>query len=699
MAPDPAKAAPGAPAAALGKAYRAYERGDFEQARNIAKKIPRRALLNDDYALYVLAQSSALLGEHKTALASFRRLGAMKSSRFAATARWRIADSLWATGQLSKAAARYRKLIKVAAKHGDVGLARYRIAEQLARSGNKKAALQRFRAFARRHPAHVLGADALRRTRELGGDQATRLTAADHIVRARRLVAAHQWRESVRELSLVPDTVPAATRVERDYWLATTLFKMRRDYKRAGDILLGLYKKLPKSRQAEALFHGARALSRADFDAQAITWYLRVVKEYPRSRWAVEAHYLAGWLQYNLGKYPEAIKILTAMGKRHPKSRWADDALWFTAYSHYLLGQHDKALPLLARLSKINSRFVGGKGRYWHARSLQKLGKSKRAIKEYRALVRYYPMSWYALLARARIAEAGQKVPLFGSSPRHDPARAPAIAKKVPGPRSRLARDELIRRADELLAAKLSVEAGVELRRGEKPFLRRFKGSRGEAFAILLDRYRRADNFTRPWMLSIVYGGRRALDAPPKGKARVWWKHCYPLAYKELVDEHANLGKNPRYYLYSIMRQESGFDPHVISYANAIGLVQMIPRTTKKVVKELGLRYTSDMLWDPALNLKTGSWYIGRLLHKFKDQIPYGAGSFNSGPKPVMRWMDKNGKRPADEFVELVSYSQTREYMKRVTEHYARYLYLYEGKVYEQPLTVDPNYVHDNLTY
>ena len=64
-----------------------------------------------------------------------------------------------------------------------------------------------------------------------------------------------------------------------------------------------------------------------------------------------------------------------------------------------------------------------------------------------------------------------------------------------------------------------------------------------------------------------------------------------------------------------------------------------------------------------------------------------------------MHWLDLYGDREIDELVELVPFTQTREYMKKVTENYARYLYLYGGKIYEQPLTVDKKYVQDRLTY
>ena len=52
-----------------------------------------------------------------------------------------------------------------------------------------------------------------------------------------------------------------------------------------------------------------------------------------------------------------------------------------------------------------------------------------------------------------------------------------------------------------------------------------------------------------------------------------------------------------------------------------------------------------------------------------------------------------------DELVELVAYEQTREYIKKVTENYARYVYLYSGTVYRQPLTVDKAYLVDDVTY
>jgi soluble lytic murein transglycosylase len=704
----PAGAPPSSPAQILGEAWRAFEEQRFERAHELARGIDRTQLINDDYALYVMAQSTFFLGRYAEALAHFRDLTGASGSRFRDLARWRIADCQWHLGDIRAASAAYAKLVAQAEEQrqpdGDVGLARYRMAEALARQGRKSKAISALRAFLRQHPEHPVADDATRRLRALGGERATRLTAADRIARAQVLTAARRWHSSYAELAAIDDASSPELRRERDFWTAMSLFKMRRRYADAGRILLSIYDDLG-SRAAMAMFHGARALSRADRDREAIAWYQRLVAKFPRTPWAAEAQFLSGWLAFNLGDYQAAIPHFETTLARYGRTEWSDQARWFLGFSHFLLGQHERALPHFAALARLRDRLAGGQGRYWHARALHELGRTDEAGAGYRALVSAYPFSWYALLARSRLQALGAPVDPFGQplgrGPARDAGRRDAKAERelpaLDAVDPALSADPLIRAADELLAAELPVEAGVELRRGEPGLFDRHP--RPRAMAVLLDRYRRAGNYNRPWMLAVVHGGDRSLDAAPVGRARVWWEHAYPLAYRPLVEQWRHLGDSPPYYLYAIMRKESGFDPHIVSYADARGLLQMIPPTTRRVARALGIAYTEDMLYEPAQNIRVGSWYIGRLYHKFKGQVPLAAGSYNSGPGPVMRWATQHGRRPMDELVELVSYTQTRGYMKKVTEVYARYLYLYEGSVYEQPLVVDPDYVQDELTY
>jgi len=674
------------PAEKLGKAYQAYEAGDLAAASSHLKGVRAGALANPDYFHWLRGQIALLEGRPREATADFRAVVAHPGTRFADGAKWRLADCLWEAGDRTAAAREYRKLAGTsgASDHGDLGVARYRIAIT-ASGGARKAALRDFLA---EYPSHPLADDAERLLVAEHGDRAAAFDAGERIARAQRLVVAHLWHEAVAELMLVGDDVPESTRIRRDYWLGTTLFKMRRRYADAGELLLAV---APKMDSAEALFRGARALSRADRDDEAIRWYRQVVAKYPRSDWAAEAQYLSGWLEFNRGKYREAIGPLEETLRRYPKSKWMDDALWFLGMSHFLLGEDEAALPHLEKLSKRGASLEGGKGLYWWARAQQRLGRTDEAVAAYKRLAARWPFAWYALLAQSRLRELGKPVGPFGETP---PApRGPEVSARVD---AKVAADPAIQRFDELEEAGLDVDAGKELRRAEKALLKRHK--RADVLAVLFDRYGKGSNWNRPWMLALAYDGG-ALDTPAEGPARFWWQHAYPEAYKPLVEKHAPLGKSTPNYLYSIMRKESGYDPHVLSYADAQGLLQMIPATTIRVARQLKLPYAPGDLYDPEFNVKTGSWYIGHLLAKFKGQVPLGAGSFNSGPRPVMRWIDQHGDRPIDELVELVSYMQTREYMKKVTENYARYVYLYTGKVYEQPLAVDRDYVKDDLTY
>jgi soluble lytic murein transglycosylase len=685
------------PAATLGKAYHAYLEGDLASARTLAVAAEKKVRARD-YALYLAAQSAALAGDCGDALPRYRALTGMADSRFRQIAAWRAADCLWELERVAEARAAYERLVPstmpVRPQTGDistrpldgdpaVGLAR--IARAHEREGAPARARAAWRRLAVELPAHPLAAEAIAALERSSAP----LGARERIERAERLTAGREWPLALEELARVGDDEPDDVRTLRDYWIGTTLFKMRRQYERAGRLLIAVHTRMG-GRAAEALFHGARALSRADLDDEAIVRYGEVVKKYPGTSWAAEAQYLSGWLELNRGRWREALPALQATVTRYGSSKWAADATWHLGFSHYLLGEHDEALKHLARVAARSGALDGGKGRYWRARSLAALGRDEESVTELRRIVTTWPLTWYALLARARLAEKDIQIGVFGDrAERADPPAPPGKADP------RAAGDRLIQVVDELLSASMPREAALELRRGERAFLGRYSKG-GGAMPVLLQRYAKAGNHNRPWQLA---AGHRALGGPPRGNARIWWERAFPRAFRTHVEKHEPLGKNPPYYLYAIMQKESGYDPHVVSYADAIGLLQMIPATTRRVAPLLGMTYTDDLLYDPELNVKVASWYIGNLLQKFRGQIPLAAGSFNSGPRPVMRWLDQHGTRPMDELVELVAYTPTREYMKKVTAIYARYLLLYEGREYWQPLAVEPGYVKDEIDY
>jgi soluble lytic murein transglycosylase len=463
-----------------------------------------------------------------------------------------------------------------------------------------------------------------------------------------------------------------------------TKFHMRRDYAHAGELLLAAAPKLSGEKAAEAQFHGARALSRVDRDDEAIAGYKKVVELYPRSRWAAEAQYLSGWLDYNRGRFRESLPGLQATLDHFGKSAFADDAAWCLAFAHLLLGDSDAAFAGLARYAKMPATGMTSDERatqvaYWRARLHEKLGHKDEAQKGYVALTGDRPLSFYGLLAAARLRGAK------AADGDHDKIELPA-RDVTDAPPAHAERDPAVARVLELLDAKMNVEAGEELHRNEKDILKRAGGDK--AVPWLLGLYRRAENFHQAYVLAESHGGA-ALAAEPKGGARVFWEAAYPRAFADLIEKYGPPAGNPDVLLYAIMRKESGFNPLDVSYADARGLLQMIPPTSARVAKAADLPFAPDELYEPETNVRLGAIYIGQLYGKFGRQIPLAAGAYNAGPRAMAKWCEQHAGHPTDEFVELIAFAQTREYAKRVTALYAHYRYLYGPAPYQLPLALD----------
>ncbi|MEA2700195.1 MAG: soluble lytic murein transglycosylase, partial [Myxococcales bacterium] len=205
-------------------------------------------------------------------------------------------------------------------------------------------------------------------------------------------------------------------------------------------------------------------------------------------------------------------------------------------------------------------------------------------------------------------------------------------------------------------------------------------------------------DFHRAYQLAESRAGD-ALATDPHGSSRLFWEAAYPRAFATLVDKLGPGSGNPDLFLYAIMRKESGFSPDDVSYADARGLLQMIPPTSARVASSVGDPFFPDQLFEPETNVRLGAAYIGALYRKFGGQVPLAAGAYNAGPKAMTRWCDQHGGHPTDEFVEMIAFAQTREYVKRVSGIYARYRFLYGPAPYELPLTLDLHYRADGPDY
>jgi soluble lytic murein transglycosylase len=125
------------------------------------------------------------------------------------------------------------------------------------------------------------------------------------------------------------------------------------------------------------------------------------------------------------------------------------------------------------------------------------------------------------------------------------------------------------------------------------------------------------------------------------------------------------------------MRQESGFRPEVVSRVGAVGLMQLMPEIATKLA---GKPVTTYMLRTPETNIALGLEEMVALASEFHHVYPLSIAAYNAGKSRVRRWLKESRKMELDRFVERIPFDETRNYVRRVTTHYARYSYLDDPK-------------------
>ena len=146
----------------------------------------------------------------------------------------------------------------------------------------------------------------------------------------------------------------------------------------------------------------------------------------------------------------------------------------------------------------------------------------------------------------------------------------------------------------------------------------------------------------------------------------------------------------PNGLLHALMRQESAFDPAIISPASAVGLMQLMPSTAKQAAAEMSLDYDQDRLTSPDFNLRVGAFYLKKVFKMFQNQVVLASAAYNAGPKAVSHWMSAGTDNDVDLWVARIPYDETRTYVARVSQNLARYQWLAggEGAVMPLPLTL-----------
>ena len=442
-----------------------------------------------------------------------------------------------------------------------------------------------------------------------------------------RLKQYDQARETFRALS----KESGSESNEASVWLARVYLRQGQ-----GDRLLEVTKALPSSSlSAEQkgqiiLFAGMWLEDQKQFD-EAIARYRQVAKQGEPASQRAEGQWRVGWVQYRTGRYREATETLRV-----------------------LIEQHDSDFEPQAL--------------YWLGRAAEQSQNSD-AEEFYRKLCQQYPYTYYCQLARERITTNDRETPPQTAVP-----AAESVKNSEPVPsvvtRADIEQQTAYRRAIELKTLGLDADAAREV-------------------AVLTDRYSRDPDVLIAFstMLNEVGAYHHALrlararfrDQLERTGGTVspsLWNVAYPTGLLPTIKLQGAKGVDP-YLIAAIIREESQYDVKAVSRVGAIGLMQVMPSTANNVAQRVGLPAVGrEDLFDQETNIRIGVRYVEQLLEQFSGNLVYTIASYNAGPIAVGNWIAQYRMQSPDEFVELIPYQETRQYVKRVLRTYREYVRL-----------------------
>ncbi len=474
---------------------------------------------------------------------------------------------------------------------------------------------------------------------------------------------ASQWDEAARRIrnQVLSRHLHEELRARAEYLLAQCLSRL--DHY---DEAVKIFERLQRSgRDFPGMFYWlARTYTKMDRWDKAIAIHREMAKRYGRSRTAADVLAKIAFLYVDQGKYERAIKEWEDVIAMRPHRRNLMEAKWYLAWCNYRLKRYDQAIAIYGwMLSHGAKRYnMYDRVRYWRARALVESGREGKGRSLLDGLQGGH--GYYAELARRRLKNDKRDYKNFARSTIEGRSR-PANNPRVPQARALASHSIHLARAAKLvelglgdLAAK-EVRAAEAKRAGANPLILMELARRSHAHDVAR---RTAVREFHPALEHFPHGG---------GQDRYIWEQAYPQAYDATVDRLTSQSPIDEKLVWSIMKAESNFQPLVVSPAGAIGLMQMMPSTARRLAR--GNRdYDSRELFRPETNIDFGTRYLKDTLWPLfpGDHVAIIA-SYNAGEEAVGRWLkNKPLREDIEVFIEEIPYAETNLYVKRVLANY-----------------------------
>lgn len=509
--------------------------------------------------------------------------------------------------------------------------------------------------------------------RKLGiaGTTAERRTRADLLLKAKHYSeAAHDYRELTEEVS-------PADRPEVELALAGALEKSGSSHD-ARKILTSMGAQTGDA-EAERLYLLSET-ARSTSDEDAVQRTLNELRQFgPASPWLEQALLSAGNMYLLKRDYDHAIDYFRELQQRFPNGTRASYDHWKAAWLSFRQGRTDEArqgfeqqIALYPDSAEVPNAL------YWRARLAEEEGNPAMARAFYQKLSARFHNYYYAEFGRQRLKmlhgagsqnndASKEDAPHYALLDRVPPLSTAGkiTATDPPDDNLRVGRARLLSNGGlaDMAVRELQAAASQEGGTWAPPAMARVYQDIG--------RYDRGIEIMK--RATPNYFAVDISDLP-----RPYWEALFPKAYWTDLRRFSELNGLDPYLVASLIRQESEFNAAAISRANAVGLMQLLPKTGKTVAKQVKLKkFSAPQLYTPAVNLELGTRYFRDMVDKYNGQFEYALAAYNAGSDRVEDWLSQGHYRDAQEFVESIPFTETREYVQAILRNANVYRQLY----------------------
>jgi soluble lytic murein transglycosylase len=437
----------------------------------------------------------------------------------------------------------------------------------------------------------------------------------------------------------------------------------------------------------------AKARSLAALGEQPSELYREFASRYPGHPQAREALWRAALGLQRQGDWEQAGKFHGALRREYADDSRAEEAGFREALAAYALGDYDRArdlweqslpdIPSATPAEQDGSARERARALTWMGLASARAGEVESARASWNEAASLAPESYYSLRARDLMRGDSLQLPLDAAAqiPEFDLSEEDwqqiyewiqSWAQSDGHMEGPIEDQALVRRAKALWELDWHDEAMDTYR------LFRDEITDDPQATLAL-----AEHSYRNGILAMVIacaerlmslGSSADADEPPGALLRL----AYPTAYGHLVKAEATLRDIDPLLFLALIRQESQFNPHVTSWAGAMGLAQVMPDTGAWIAEKIGPEpYENALLFRPVVSVRYGVWYLAGALDVCDRNWLAALAAYNAGWKNVGEWMGGEPIRDPDLFYETIPLAETKAYVRLVYENYRTYQRIY----------------------